>query len=183
MGKTFMIRQPAQAADFGTDFVSIPTSDIPRLASEYTSLLETALTSEWCKCEWIAHPDDVNVQEGMCRECGNDLADHQGPNAADHDHVFAPRRLRPGTPSNSCPIHSKEGRILGFFEWVFKEEGLEFFAKERTPRDWLKDDAYSNFQIIDQDGWTAEEWHAQTKITRDEFELRLGKCTLKRRHD
>ena len=43
---------------------------IPDYVNDYTMALEVEESKEWCKCEWIIHPDDVNISAGMCRKCG-----------------------------------------------------------------------------------------------------------------
>lgn len=135
-GKTFLVKAPSAETGFGTEYLSLPKADIPALVTEYVQKLETGLTSEWCKCEWILHPDDSDVGEDQCRECLHAKSAHEDKEIISEDgkHFhhkpcekcgcpdFKARRLRPGTPDDTCPVHSKEGRILGFFEYVFQDQ-------------------------------------------------------------
>lgn len=134
-GKTFLVKAPSAETGFGTEYLSLPKADIPALVAEYVAKLETGLTSEWCKCEWILHPDDSDIGEDQCRECLHSKVAHQDSETYSDDGKAIPilcakcgceqykaRRLRPGEPDDTCPVHSKEGRILGFFEYVFQDE-------------------------------------------------------------
>jgi len=99
---------------------------VPALVSEWISLIETETTERMCKCKWSIHPDDVNVSEGCCRICANDRDDHEGPNAADHDHEFKGRRkMRDQIEHPECPVHSKSGLILGFLEWALEVKQIQ----------------------------------------------------------
>lgn len=184
VGRKFIVRAPSGETEFPIEYLSLPKVDIPKLVAEYTSKLEVEPSSDWCKCEWLIHPDDVDIEEGYCRDCNHKKGTHdpEGPclNGACECRTFKGRRKRPGTPSNGCPIHSKEGRVLAFFEWVFKEENVKLESMKKTPLAWLFDVAYQRFLIRDNDGWTSAEWEKQEEITRDEFERRLARCTLER---
>lgn len=81
-----------------TSWLSIPLEELMQLVADYTSWVETAETKEVCKCEWIIHPDDINKkpEEGK-------------------------RRMRRGDTSLDCPAHTKEGYLLGFFEWLKRD--------------------------------------------------------------
>ena len=52
--------------------------------------LEVEESKEWCKCEWIIHPDDVNISAGMCRKCGltHDHHVHKENDSSGHAHQF-----------------------------------------------------------------------------------------------
>lgn len=76
------------------EYISIPALDIPKLAVQYIEAIETQRTDDWCRCEWIIHPDDVNLPKGK-------------------------RRKRRGDQADDCPVHTKEGFLIYFFEWVF----------------------------------------------------------------
>lgn len=80
----------------GTEFYAIPVEEIAPLAEEYIRILETSKTTEFCTCEWAVHPDDTGKPEGE-------------------------RRLRLLAHAELCPVHTQEGRILGFFGWVFRD--------------------------------------------------------------
>lgn len=115
-------------ADFGTyrliaprdsvvpaEFISIPLRDIQYYAKVYSRLLETGQTAEWCKCLWRIHPDDVNVKPGRCRECGNVESDHD-------DHRFLGIRKTLVDVQENCPVHTSEGKLTYFFEWIEKQQ-------------------------------------------------------------
>lgn len=95
---------------------------LPYRAAEYIRQLETGTTAENCECHWKVHPEDEQVPDGMCRICQQHSAamihrDDHGMADAEH-HAFAARRVRRDTPSFKCPLHTKEGLVLGFFEWM-----------------------------------------------------------------
>jgi len=115
-----------------TEWLSLAKSHIPQAVTEYIHLLETGETRKWCKCPWIVHPDDANVPEGVCVHCGKDQDDNY------HDvgaiipsdvvemgwHRFQGRRIRRDHNNQhaQCPVHTKEGLILGFFEHLFGDQ-------------------------------------------------------------
>lgn len=76
------------------EYISIPALDIPDLAAKYFAAMETQKTDDWCRCEWIIHPDDVDLPKGK-------------------------RRKRRGEQAFDCPVHTREGMLIYFFEWVF----------------------------------------------------------------
>ena len=92
------------------------------LAIEYVAAIETQRTNEWCKCEWIVHPDDTQLAKEICRQCKahqTDLVhDLEGEDLHDEAHLFAGRRMRRGHTDPICPVHTKEGFLFGFFEWM-----------------------------------------------------------------
>lgn len=95
---------------------------------EYVREMETQQTNKWCMCEWIVHPEDVKVPEGVCRLCGQqrDYTTHitnAHHSVTGNQHYFAGRRQRRGEAHLECPVHTKEGFLLGFFKWLI----------ERTP--------------------------------------------------
>lgn len=118
-----------------TEFFSLPKNNIPRMATEYVGALETGETLTWCKCEWILHPDDEGIDITVCKDCGHSLDlffEESVPvmGLTKFCHAFecghedcAPkrRRMRRGAVDMTCPVHTKEGLILGFFEWVFHD--------------------------------------------------------------
>lgn len=101
-----------------TVYLSIPKSDIPRLVIEYCVELETGSTDKWCKCTWALHPDDEKVDEDCCRICGVYKLKHV-PEEGSFDHEYRGRRKRLFYHNQFCPVHTKEGRIMSFFDWVF----------------------------------------------------------------
>lgn len=76
------------------EYISIPALDIPKLVQQYVDAIETQETDDWCRCEWIIHPDDTELPKGK-------------------------RRKRRGEEVWDCPVHTKEGFLIYFFEWVF----------------------------------------------------------------
>lgn len=95
---TFMFPTSLTGATF--DWLCLPRDQLPALAEEYIHMLDTAETKEVCACEWVVHPDDVDKPEGK-------------------------RRIRAsGLPSIDCWVHTAEGKILGFFTWLFKVRTL-----------------------------------------------------------
>lgn len=87
-------------SDFGVfaytsmEFITLPTERLPQLVADYVTHIETNTTARaGCECEWIMHPDDGDKPEDK-------------------------RRYRRGAENLLCPVHTKEGFILGFFTWV-----------------------------------------------------------------
>jgi len=77
--------------------IYINSSRLPDLVAEYVRLIEAERTNRICKCEWIVHPDDENKPEGQ-------------------------RRVRKGEAALDCPVHTKEGFLIGFFRWIIAGE-------------------------------------------------------------
>lgn len=77
-------------------FISIPERDLIFLVDKYVQAVETGNSNTWCKCIWQIHPDDINLPKGQ-------------------------RRKRLVDPNPECPVHTKEGFLLYFFEWVFTQ--------------------------------------------------------------
>lgn len=102
----------------GPVYLSIPKDDIPRLAAEYCEKLETEPSDKWCNCEWTLHPDDENLGPNQCSICGVEKDNHI-PEIGSFDHKFRGRRKRITGHNETCPVHTREGRIMGFFDWVF----------------------------------------------------------------
>lgn len=74
-------------------YLYVQTDLIPEKVAEYVRLIEMENTNRICKCEWIAHPADEGKEEGQ-------------------------RRVRRGEPAIDCPVHTKEGFLIGFFRWL-----------------------------------------------------------------
>lgn len=74
-------------------YVYVDILSLPDRVAEYVRLIELEETNRICKCEWIVHPDDVDKPEGG-------------------------RRIRKGEPHLACPVHTKEGFLIGFFRWL-----------------------------------------------------------------
>lgn len=115
----------------GTEWFSLAKGYIPQAVTEYVNRLEGGETKEWCKCPWIVHPEDMNLQEGECGYCGHQREDKRHnvgalTNSDELDaglHRFQGRRIRRDLNNEhpQCPVHTKEGFILGFFEYLFKD--------------------------------------------------------------
>lgn len=80
-----------------TAYLALPQRDMVSLATAYVAAMEIQNTKKWCRCEWIIHPGDTLLPEGN-------------------------RRVRMGEPAPDCPIHTKEGFLLYFLEWVFTHD-------------------------------------------------------------
>lgn len=107
------------------NYLALPHRDIPALVVEYVAAMETQETNDWCRCEWIIHPDDVKVADNACRECGHERTHdiHNADREPHYDHAFRGKRMRRGDQAPDCPVHTKEGFLMYFFEWVFTREG------------------------------------------------------------
>lgn len=138
-----------QKIDFDGEAVllAIPENLLSDLAEKYVAAMEVQRTNEWCKCQWITHPEDVDIRTDICGECGHSLelftVDFTPEQVGlPYCHAFGndtewakegkavcghtdckPRkpRLRRGMFHPECPVHTKEGFLIGFFKWVFKD--------------------------------------------------------------
>src|ERR1700752_2367833 len=89
-------QEPYESNDpWGALWLSLPVANMPALVAEYVKAIEIEQTNKFCKCEWIVHPDDTHLAEGA-------------------------RRIRKGEAAPDCWVHTKEGFLLGFFDWLFK---------------------------------------------------------------
>lgn len=112
---------PPKDGEILCTYLSLPHKDIPALVAEYVNAMETQETNKWCRCEWIIHPDDVEIPDNHCRDCNahhDDVTHQEG-----QGHIFRGKRMRRGDQADDCPVHTKEGFLLYFFEWVFTHEG------------------------------------------------------------
>lgn len=127
-----LVRFPLMEEDelpFGVEFLSIPKHTIPDKAREFCRLVESGATKDWCQCLWEVHRDHAHIPENhcvICQEPREAAQHHGGPVLTPSDveegyHSFRGRGLRLKETRISCPVHVKEGLILGFFEWVFKD--------------------------------------------------------------
>lgn len=110
-------RKPTQV-QVGT-FV-VPLARMPELVTKYVGALETEESDNWCRCEWIIHPDDVKVKYGTCRECSHprEHAIHASEREPHYDHPYRGVRRRRSDTAPDCPVHTKEGLILYFLQWA-----------------------------------------------------------------
>lgn len=96
MTESFNLNVPGDVDSFGLPKegnIYLRFDLIPDFVAQYVRLVEAETTNRICKCEWIIHPDDENKTEGH-------------------------RRIRKGEPALDCPVHTKEGFLIGFFRWV-----------------------------------------------------------------
>lgn len=126
--------------------ITISTEMVTEWAAQYVSEMETQRTNDWCKCEWLVHPEDVELDVHNCGNCHHPRSLHMsGTDSyctkilnAHEDESPIPqksftedclcdawvdpprRRLRRGDTNLQCPIHTKEGFLLGFFLWAWK---------------------------------------------------------------
>lgn len=112
------------------DFTPLPIpftlEQVPALAKAYSAAIEVEKTNDWCRCKWIIHPDDTAVARNRCRECGEKPTDeiHQGLDILGGcGHRFRGARMRKGDQAWDCPVHTKEGFIIYFFQWVIDNAG------------------------------------------------------------
>jgi hypothetical protein len=134
-GKTVEIREVTYSdmeegeLSSNVEWLSLPKHEIPEKVKEFVRLVETGTTKEWCRCLWEVHRDHVEIPEGMCTHC-REPREHKYHNGgpvltqADVDegyHSFRGRGVRIKETRPECPVHVKEGLILGFFEWMFKD--------------------------------------------------------------
>ena len=108
-------------------FIAVSEQDVLPLVEKYISALETEVSEKWCRCQWIIHPDDVGIKPGACHICGASYGSrvHHGlPEdfESGEKHHFKGRRMRKGDTDATCPVHTREGMIVYFFEWMFSKE-------------------------------------------------------------
>lgn len=88
-----------EGPDWGESF-AIARSELEGLASRYTDFIKLSPTDVVCLCEWLVHPDDVDLPVGK-------------------------RRVKRSKEHPRCKQHTSIGFLLGFFEFVFAEpEGI-----------------------------------------------------------
>jgi hypothetical protein len=86
---------PLKPDEGGIWYLAVPMTDLTTHVLRYVDGIETGQTKDWCRCVWKFHPDDMDKPEGS-------------------------RRKRRMDDDLTCPIHSKEGFLLGFFDWLEK---------------------------------------------------------------
>jgi len=69
-------------------------SDNYHLAIRYIQHMEKQLTDDVCLCLWILHPDDIDKPP------------------------TEKRRKRKSDEHPACPVHTREGLLTDFLEWV-----------------------------------------------------------------
>lgn len=140
---------PGAEPDTGIEHLCLPKPHMAELVRAYVAAMETQVTADWCKCSWKIHPDDVEMDTHNCRNChhpallhveitsfndqspvwtcNKNIGEPEPPVSGDYvkcdctKWTDPPRRrmLRLDT-HDECSVHTKEGLVLGFFEWVFK---------------------------------------------------------------
>lgn len=103
------------------EYMALPVDKVPEAVKEYVAAIEAQRTNDWCKCFWAVHPDDENIPPSQCRRCGYLRDDHTDTSEVTC-YNFQGRRMRKIEENPQCPVHTKEGFILGFFEWIFQDE-------------------------------------------------------------
>lgn len=83
----------------GEKYLYVNMSTVVDDLTAYVKSLETEETTKHCKCEWIVHPDDIRKPEGQAR------------------------RIRKGEATLDCPVHTKEGFLLGFLNHMLNQAG------------------------------------------------------------
>jgi len=92
----YPLKYESALPDWGSrhTYLSVSAAELPFMVQAYINMIETERTNRLCKCEWIVHPDDVNKPEGT-------------------------RRVHKGAESPYCPVHTKLGFLLYFFDHYF----------------------------------------------------------------
>lgn len=78
------------------EFFAVPRAELESLANKYTDFIKLSPTDVVCKCEWLVHPDDVDLPIGK-------------------------RRVKRSKEHPRCKQHTSIGFLLGFFAFVFPE--------------------------------------------------------------
>jgi hypothetical protein len=102
-----------------TEFIAIPVHELEFYANKYIAAMETEESENWCKCLWAVHPDDQDIKKGSCRECKQPKNSHMHDDRGDTYHPFKGIRKRRVDDHPYCPVHSREGMVTFFFEWIF----------------------------------------------------------------
>lgn len=137
--------QEGEEFPFSEDLIglhfAIAKRDIPRLAEAYFRMLDIALTDEWCKCEFVMHPDDVNLDKTRCRFCKGTPNEHPSDySVVVEGREFTKECLKFSEPKSRkhkvndhphCPVHTHVGRLLGFYEWLFPEDDTQPFGPDQ----------------------------------------------------
>lgn len=89
--------------------------------NKYVKFLEVSPSTEVCFCFWAVHPEDRMVPPGMCRECGHTAQAHAEGIAGLEVHPFRSSRKRLVEQNPLCPVHTKEGLVIGYLKWLAKQ--------------------------------------------------------------
>lgn len=142
--KAFKMIPDREIPEANQEFYSLPVDKLPDMVIEYVSAMETQRTNDWCKCQWILHPEDVDLDIHNCGRCHHPRALHTEMEGMEgctkqfgesvesgepwiecrcEGWVDPPkRRMRRGDNHPLCPVHTKEGFLIGFFNWLYKED-------------------------------------------------------------
>lgn len=106
-------------------FEQMDQSKRGELVHRYIAAMETEQSKDWCRCIWAVHPDDQSIKQGHCRLCtahANAPQHHGLPEDKElgEAHNFKGKRMRKVGDHPDCPVHTREGLILYFFEWAEK---------------------------------------------------------------
>lgn len=106
-------------------FDSIDPMQRVALVHRYVQAMETEQSKDWCRCVWAVHPDDQGTKRGHCRLCNDpqNAQQHHGlpeDKALGDAHTFKGKRMRKVDDHPECPVHTREGLILYFFDWAEK---------------------------------------------------------------
>ena len=75
-------------------FEELNNDELMQSVGNYVRYIEVERTSKTCKCETEVHQDDINLPAGK------------------------PRRLRVIEMNLTCPVHTREGFLLGYFDFM-----------------------------------------------------------------
>lgn len=78
----------------GRSFVEMDEAELLESVGRYVKHIEISKTTDTCKCITEIHPDDANIEKGKAR------------------------RMRVIEMALDCPVHTREGFLLGYFEFM-----------------------------------------------------------------
>lgn len=124
LGHTIRELPPIGAMPTDAVWLSIPEHDLRELVKKYIGQMETEESEEWCKCLWRYHPDDQEIEKGHCRHCElprkHDI--HEGKDTVyGGAHAYGGKRKQRVDDHPECPVHTREGLVMYFFEWMFTD--------------------------------------------------------------
>lgn len=92
--------------------------EISQWANEYVDKLETELSEDTCLCDWIYR--EPKPEKGQ-------------------EEILGPRMRVRSHQHPECPVHTKRGFIIGFFQWAIKEKDFGYIEIQRRNQELLKD--------------------------------------------
>jgi len=181
----------------------LPMVELPPLVTQYVALIETDKTLNHCTCSWVVHPDDVGMPEGHRRirkgepdlNCkvhtregfilgfftwlqGQKTLTHAGTISAGNKITASSQdqmqhdSMSPAVSAAATAADQLMAILDNFLQGRPQTNREEI---KLTPAEWA--DAL-HYVIIDNDGWTPEEWEAQEPCTILDFMGRIGRCTV-----